>query len=132
MARRAYSDETKAQVMAALLTGQSINSVAKDYKISKSTASLWKQKAIESVRCESNPKNDESSKLDEMLFAYAEANLVTLREQAVFFRNVKWLDRQSAAEAAVLHGVIADKTIRVLEAWENAHHDDGETGDAGS
>lgn len=52
---------------------------------------------------------------------------MTLREQVKVFRDPNWLKQQSASEAAVLHGVIADKQIRLLEALA----DDAE-GDAGA
>ena len=122
MARREYSDETKAQVMAALLAGQSVSAAARDYKIPKGTVSSWRKAALDratgsAVESEATQKG---TTLDDLLQGYVEANLETLREQSVFFRDGEWLKRQPASELAVLHGVLADKTVRILEAYGNA------------
>jgi transposase-like protein len=39
-----YSEEIKAAVMAALLTGQSVSEVAKEYKIPEGTIYSWKSR----------------------------------------------------------------------------------------
>jgi transposase-like protein len=122
MARREYSDELKAQVMAALLAGQSVSSTAQAYKIPKGTVSSWRKAALGKV-AEGAVESDATQKsttLDDLLQGYVETNLVTLREQSQFFRDKEWLKRQQASELAVLHGVLADKTVRILEAYGNA------------
>ncbi|GIV73552.1 helix-turn-helix domain-containing protein [Caldilinea sp.] len=108
-----YPDEVKAQVMAALLAGQSVSAVAQEYNIPKGTVSNWKRKAHQAMAGESLGRKS----LDELLFAYVAENLATLREQVRVFRDRDWLRGQSASEVAVLHGVLADKTIRLLEAF---------------
>jgi transposase-like protein len=115
--RREYSDQTKAAVMAALLTGQSISSVATEYKLPKGTVSGWRKQIATEIRAEATQKASESPTLDQLLFAYVTENMKTLREQSVFFRSVDWLKGQDASELAVLHGVLADKTIRLLEVF---------------
>lgn len=109
---QSYSDETKAAVMAALLAGQSINSVAREYKIPKGTVSDWNRKAHERV----GPEPTQKREIGALLLEYLQTNLATLRKQSEVFSDEKWLKRQSASELAVLHGVLADKTIRLLEA----------------
>lgn len=126
MTRREYSDEIKAQVMASLLAGQAITAVAKEYQLPRSTVGKWRKQLAERVHVGVEQKNAETSTtLDELLLGYVETNLVTLRAQSEFFRDKKWLQRQSASELAVLHGVVADKTIRILEAYGNAKSDAG-------
>lgn len=44
--RNEYSEETKAAVMAALLTGQSVSSLSREYGIPKGTVSGWKNRDI--------------------------------------------------------------------------------------
>lgn len=119
MARREYSDETKAQVMAALLAGQSVSSAAQQYKIPKGTVSSWRKVALGKAAATvvDSDVTQKSTTLDDLLQGYVEANLVTLREQSVFFRDKEWLRKQPASELAVLHGVLADKTVRILEAY---------------
>ena len=114
MARATYSDETKAQVMAALLTGQSINAVAREYKIPKQTISNWKNRDKPGV-----PRDDtqKAAEIEDSLFGYLKENLKTLRAQAEFFREETWLKKQEASQLAVLHGVLSDKAIRLLEAF---------------
>jgi hypothetical protein len=51
---------------------------------------------------------------------YLNEALETLAAQQIFFRNPEWLAKQPASDLAVLHGVSADKVIRILEAAENA------------
>lgn len=108
---KTYSEETKAAVMASLLTGQSVSSVARAYKIPKGTVSDWKRQA-EGVASEPTQKKE----IGPLLLAYLHTNLQTLTKQSMVFADEQWLKQQSASELAVLHGVLADKTIRLLEA----------------
>lgn len=110
--QRSYDEATKAAVMAALLTGQSVNSVAKAYQIPEATVRYWraKSKAFSGVGAQ---KRDEIS---EKLYAYLMANLDALKVQSDVFADPKWLREQPANELAVLHGVLTDKAIRLLEA----------------
>lgn len=114
MGKATYSDETKAQVMAALLTGQSISSVAREYNLPKGTVSNWRNRDMPEVPTDETQKG---TSLDVLLSDYVRENLKTLREQAKIFRDPVWLKKQEASSLAVLHGVLADKTIRLLEAF---------------
>jgi len=118
MARREYSDETRAQVMAALLAGQAITAVAKEYQLPRSTVGKWRQQLAGRVHVDVEQKSAaDGPTLDDLLQRYVETNLATLKKQSEFVRDSKWLTRQSASELAVLHGVLADKTLRILEAY---------------
>jgi transposase-like protein len=112
---RTYSEEQRGAVMAALLTGQSVSSVARDYKIPKGTVSEWRQKVAQFVGGSefTDPKKAEMGAL---VLAYLGEALQTLRKQVAAVGDEKYIKRQPASEIAVLHGVIADKTIRLLEA----------------
>ena len=86
MARREYSDETKAQVMAALLAGQSINEVATRHKIPAGTVKSWRRN-----RREFRPVDTQKgAEIGDLLLEYRE-NLITLRAQVEHFRDPKWL-----------------------------------------
>lgn len=102
--------------MAALLAGQSISSVASAYAIPKGTISDWKKTLANRGRIEPTQKTETVS-LDSLLLGYVQENLVTLREQSKLFRDPEWIKRQEASQVAVLHGVVADKTVRLLEAF---------------
>lgn len=120
-----YDPEVKAAVMAAVLQGQSINSVAREYNIPPATVSSWNSRGIanEAIQKKHN-------RIAGLLESYLETNLETLQVQAEFFKTKKWLEKQSASENAVLHGVMADKAIRLLEAFSDDDTDtDEETED---
>ena len=114
----AHSEETRQSVIAALLTGQGVNEVARAYKLPKATVSRIKNELTPQVLEQiGTQKRDE---IGDMLGSYVRTNLETLKVQSEHFRDKDWLKRQSASEIAVLHGVIADKTIRILEAAQFA------------
>jgi hypothetical protein len=107
--RQQYGDEIKATVLAAMMAGQSLNSVAREYKIPKSTLSRWKNETV--------PLNGTQKRsIGELIESYLRANLETLQTQAEFFADEEWLVKQDASSLAVLHGVMTDKAIRLLEA----------------
>lgn len=112
--RRSYTDDTKAAVMAALLAGQSIREVAKEYNIPRSTVGRWNTKLNE-AGVPSVP-DTKKAEIGDLLVRYLKETLQTLIQQSKFARTVKWLEKQPASELAVLHGVQTDKAIRLLEA----------------
>jgi transposase-like protein len=113
-----YNEETKGAVMAALLAGQSVSSVAKEYDIPKGTVSGWRKRArtfVKGGRATPDPKKGE--RVGDLLLEYLEANLTTLKQQVIAFGDADWLRKQTASDAAVLHGVMTDKAVRLLEAF---------------
>lgn len=111
---RSYEPEVKAAVMASLLSGQSVNAVAREYDIPKGTVSSWKRRAGLAVGDVTTQKKD---MIGDLLIEYLTANIQALKAQAVQFADLSWLSKQSASEVAVLHGVMTDKAIRLLEAF---------------
>jgi transposase-like protein len=120
MARQEYPSETKAAIMAALLTGQSIGSIARDYNVPASTIRSWKSRESHSVASVATEKKEE---IGDLLIHYLRSSLAALRKQAEVFGDTEWLKKQPASELAVLHGVITDKAVRLLEALADS---DGE------
>lgn len=110
--RKQYDEQVKAAVMAALLAGQSVSSVAREYKLPKGTVSSWKRQAHREVDNASTQKKDE---IGDLLLDYLTASLRTLKAQVEVFGDKTWLTKQPASELAVLHGVITDKAVRLLE-----------------
>lgn len=121
--QRVYNDETKAAVMAALLAGQSVSSVAREYKIPKGTVSDWKRKAA--GEASGAKPTQKRAAIGDLLVDYLETNLHTLKEQSRLFSDHEWLRGQDASQLAVLHGVVADKTVRLLEALGGSDGDGG-------
>lgn len=113
-----YPADVKGAVMAALLAGQAVDEVAKAYNIPYRTVYEWQNSLTEDeFRQVQNKKRDE---IGALLMGYLRETLITLKAQAIYFRNETWLSKQSAADVAVLHGVACDKGIRLLEAIERA------------
>jgi len=106
-----YKDETRAAVMAALLTGQSVSSIAREYDIPKGTVSNWKRNTGGTIK-----RTQKTEHIGELLIKYLQSNLEALSAQAEQFKDREWLKKQTASDAAVLHGVMTDKAIRLLEA----------------
>lgn len=109
-----YSEQIKAQALAALLAGQTPSEVSRLYNIPVGTLRSWKsrQQHGEGVAFVATEKRE---RIGELLLEYLEMNLETLKLQQVVFRDKDWLLKQSASEIAVLHGVSFDKAVRLLE-----------------
>lgn len=123
MARKTYSEETKAAVMAALLSGQSQYSVAQEYNIPTGTINgWWRREGLAEGRAFGNPEQQEE--IGDLLMTYLRASLRTLTSQVELFGDTAWLKKQGASELAVLHGVQTDKAIRLLEAMSQGGGDD--------
>jgi argininosuccinate lyase len=111
---KAHSDETRAQVMAALLAGQGINEIAEAYHLPARTIRQWSGQDEQFAEV----RQQKRASLDELINEYVEEVFTTLSVQARHFRDLAWLKNQPANEAAVLHGVLTDKAIRILSAAE--------------
>lgn len=114
-----YSDQVKAQALAALLAGQSPSEVARLYNIPVGTLKSWKSRQLngESV---ATVATDARDRIGALLIDYLETTLSTLIMQQKVFANAEWLLKQSAAEVATLHGVSVDKAVRLLEGLADA------------
>lgn len=126
MAKRVYSDETKAAVMAALLAGQSVSLIAKEYEIPEGTVKSWSSRGVNgnghAVATDALDAT-QKSRIGKLILDYLETLMVTLKNQAEVFSDKTWLSKQAASEVAVLHGVLADKGIRLLEALASEEED---------
>ena len=93
--KRQYDPETKAAVMAALLTGQSLSSVADEYHVPRGTVASWKRAAKDGVYEGDQPQKREVGSL---LLDYLIANLRALTAQSELFADKTWLKRQGVRE----------------------------------
>lgn len=127
-----HSDETKAAVMAALLTGQGVNEVARQYNLDSGLVSRWKQglstEELQQVAVEN------SLRIEGLLFRYLEANLTALKAQSTLAGDVSYLKQFPPQQLAVLHGVMADKAVRLIEAASAGAQaaDPGQAAEAGA
>jgi len=111
-----YSPETRAAVLAALLEGQGTSKVAADFKLPWGTVRAWHSKMRQGASPMRHVATEKKDAIGALLVEYLHTNLETLRQQSLIARDPVWLKQQSAADFAVLHGVLTDKTIRLLEA----------------
>jgi transposase-like protein len=118
MRGKKHSDEVRAQVMAALLAGQGVKEVATSYNLDISVVSRWRS-AIpnDQLQLVATKKGE---RIETLLFEYLTETLTTLKEQTILVREREYVTKQPAGELAVLHGVMADKAIRLLEAAHRA------------
>jgi transposase-like protein len=118
-----YNPDLIAKVVAAVLEGQSMSAVAREYRIPKGTVSSWvKRNAIfesdngggREIR---DPKKEGRRELiGDLIIDNLEAQLNATKTMANAIQDEEWIRKQPASEIAVLFGVIADKTFRILEA----------------
>lgn len=59
-------------------------------------------------------------RIGQLVATYLEANLQALTAQAYVASEPEYIERQSAESLAILHGVMADKSVRLLEAISRA------------
>lgn len=119
--RRGYDEKTKTVVLAALLAGQDISTISKKYKIPSSTIRNWKSAAKMSDAIEQETKY----RVGDLLVRYLEKSLNAAAVQADHFANTDWLDSQNAADLAVLHGILVDKAVRIIEALAAGSNETG-------
>ena len=110
------STETKAACIAALLSGQGISQVAEAYKVPEGTVKSWRARMKDGSSTVAKIATQKRDEIGGLLIEYLHANLSTLRSQQTVFSDPVWLEKQEAGELAVLHGVMTDKAIRLLEA----------------
>ena len=118
MRGKRHSEEVRAQVMASLLAGQGVKEVASQYNLDASVVSRWKSTIPEGQLQVVATKKGE--RIEQLLFEYLTETLVTLKEQSILARERDYVTKQPAGELAVLHGVMADKAVRLLEAAHRA------------
>lgn len=112
---KAHDERTKAAALAMLATGTSQRAVARHMGISRRTLSEW----LKVANLPDSPVVSPQKRADlgEQLYQYLEESIATLVAQLRFTRDPDWLARQNAADVAVLMGVTADKTTRLLAAF---------------
>jgi transposase-like protein len=115
-------DEKRAAMAAALLSGSSVRAVAREFGVSPATASKIKNEVATGVFEPARTEKKEEAKaerregIEVLIGNYLNQAFITLTAQAVEVAKPAYIERQNAESLAILHGVIADKTIRILEA----------------
>lgn len=121
MARRAAHDpEIRAAAIAALLAGQSVSAVAKEYKLPKGTISNWKLRHAAKLSGDGTQKDDDAESIGDLLVKLLRANIRGLISIAGVMQDKEWLRAQGAAEVGTLGGITHDKVVRMLEAMDRS------------
>lgn len=117
MRGKAHSDEVKAKVIAALLAGCGVCEIARELNLPHNTVSDYKAEIPEDKFDELRRKK--GARIDDLVYDYLVQNLETLRVQSKVLSDEGYIKKQPASEMATLHGVMADKTVRLLEVTTN-------------
>jgi transposase-like protein len=115
---KAHDAQTRAAVMGALIAGQGVCEVARQFNLDNSIVYRWRDRMPPDKLQKLAEKK--GAILDDLIFDYLKANLHALRKQAAIAAEDEYIRKQPANELAVLHGVMADKAVRILEAAASA------------
>lgn len=126
MSRRTYSTETKAAVVAALLEGQAISKVAKDFDIPFGTVNSWHTRNNKEDIMPNANNASQKKEIATLVIELLEAQLEAGR-RIVEAIDPAYIKEQDASAVAVLFGVINDKTFRMLEALGRAENNNDRT-----
>ena len=119
--RASYSPETRAAALAALLAGQSVSAVAREYNLPKGTVSNWKKQGagVHAHRTQKAEGEEGSKKsIGDLLITLLEANIEGLIAAAAVMKDEAWVRRQGATELGTFLGITHDKVVRMLEAMD--------------
>jgi len=115
--RKGYTEEFKAEVLAALSSGLAPSDVSRQYKVPRGTIVSWQSRQTATpVALVATGKREE---IGALLVGFLEKSIRTLSVQVEQFGDKAWLQNQSASEAAEIFGAITDRTFRLLEALES-------------
>lgn len=108
-----HSSQKRAAAIADLLTGETVSEVAARHNLNKSVVSRWKARIPAGELQRVATKKGEQ--LDEAVFGCVRGNLESLTAQAKATSDREWIMKQPARDLAMLHGVMFDKSFRILE-----------------
>lgn len=122
---REYSPEVKAQVMAALMAGQSASSIAKEFGIPRGTVAAWQNRKVDPVVASvaTDAAQKRQQEINDLILDLVVAQLKSQIAMANHFGDKNWLDKQDAAAIAMTYGVENDKVFRLLQALEHGKSD---------
>lgn len=119
--KRRYRRYTEAERSAALadIVLLGTGATASKYDIPRSTLTTWQ----ETYSIVHNPQVKKAS-IEVLAMTYLEASLQALIAQSYVISQPEYIERQPAGELAILHGVVADKAVRLLDALGRAERVD--------
>jgi len=101
------------------------SAVAAKHGIKRATIYKWleREKPLIGPDALSNVVELKKGRIGALAMEYLEANLNAQIAQAYVTSDPNYINRQPAGELAILHGVLADKSIRLLEALQPRERD---------
>lgn len=121
--RARYSPEKRAAAEAALLAGQSVSAVAREYNLPKGTVSAWRtRREAPGVAPSATQKDGEPGKesIGDLLITLLESNIRGLIAASAVLQDKDWVRDQDASELGVFIGITHDKVVRMLEAMDRS------------
>lgn len=107
-----WDQSTKANAVAAMISGHSYGEVTKQTGVPKTTLIRW----LGEIGPEAFVKARNGQKtLEELIEELARENMLTLINHTKQARDPEWFKRQNAADLAVMDGVMTDKTVRIVQ-----------------
>jgi transposase-like protein len=109
-----HSDETRAAVIAALLTGEGVSDISRRMQLPKQTVSR--------IRTELAPEQlgqvgtEKATKMETLIESYLASNVAALKAICDVTKDASYLKRQSADALATLHAELATRAFRLFEA----------------
>ena len=100
-------------VLAALLSGDSQERIAQLFDIDQGTVSRWKKNLREEL---GKLAQEQREQVELNIFITILKTQHAIQSQLDVFSDTQWLKRQPAEELGILHGILHDKSIRLLEA----------------
>ncbi len=116
--RTTIPDDVKAAALADLVF-MSYSAVAAKYRLNPKTVSVWKSRELPATLQQSTHAVElKKDRIAALALEYLEANLNAQIAQAYVTSDPNYINRQPAGEVAILHGVLNDKALRLLEALQ--------------
>jgi len=100
--------------------------VAAKYGINPHTVRRWKSENNITAIATIVDRSVKRERIGALLVEYLEANLNALISQAYVTTDPNYVNRQPAESLAILHGVMGDKAIRLLEALHGGGSNDSD------
>ena len=122
MRGKKHSDETRALVVADLLSGLGVMKVASKYNLDPSVVSRIRSSLGAGELQEIASLKRES--LATLIENHLRASLKAAMQLAGQCDDETWRNKQNAADMAIFYGVLTDKSIKIVEAAENASLND--------
>lgn len=120
MPRESIDETVKAAALADLVLMPPA-AVAAKYGIKPATVRVWKARELpQALAGVSSVVAEKKERIGALFLEYLEASATALIAQAYVAAEPAYIERQPANELAILHGVIADKSVRLVEALQGA------------